>query len=143
MIQKLCCHPMLLYKKFQGAVGQKEKKLIAAGEVEDDVEVDVGDTSWMDSVIPLEGRERVSLDYTTAAKIIALKEIMQETFHRKEKLLVFSRYKSTLDVIMNFIEMDSFGLGKLKLEEDFYRVDGTTPPDKRHDFCERFNKSER
>lgn len=160
--QNICSHPMLLYEKFTHRRRQKrvrENKKVPyllslnsdlkdkEGQEIDEEELEaallINEMSWFDELIPNENKERIRKDVAQGAKLLVLREIMMATFNLNDKLLIFSQYKTSLDIIEEFLEQDQLGVGNLKRGETYFRIDGETPMAQRTRLCNQFNTSPR
>ncbi len=79
------------------------------------------------------------------AKMVLLMEILKECYLIGDKVLVFSQSLLSLDLIESFLEKTSREqelsgtLGTWKPGKDYFRMDGSTPPDTRKKWCSYFN----
>lgn len=72
-----------------------------------------------------------------SAKVQLLFAIIAECGGRDEKILVFSQNLYVLDVIEHFLGIQL----EWKKERDYFRLDGSTPLDKRKEYIDQFNGS--
>ncbi|CAG2167179.1 unnamed protein product, partial [Oppiella nova] len=86
----------------------------------------------------------VVLNYTTGVidnsnKMVVLFEIIDECMKIEDRLLVFSQSLFTLNLIEELLKMKK----EWRLGRDYYRLDGSTPPQERERFINRFNGTTR
>ncbi|CAG2162948.1 unnamed protein product, partial [Oppiella nova] len=86
----------------------------------------------------------VILNYTTRVignsnKMVVLFEIIDECLKIGDRLLVFSQSLFTLDLIEELLKMKK----EWRLGRDYYRLDGSTPPQERERYINRFNGTTR
>ena len=89
---------------------------------------------WYDSILTSDMEYSVEL----SAKLMFLKELLQETKNLGEKVLLFSQSLLTLDIIEHFLKTEEFG--GLTPELDYYRLDGSTASQDRETMTKHFNR---
>ena len=89
------------------------------------------------------------------SKMVLLMEILKECELMGDKVLVFSQSLLSLSLIQDFLEKEDAKhdptakddsdvvsyLGSWKQGKDYFRMDGSTPPDQRKKWCNYFNKA--
>lgn len=101
-----------------------------------------GDNWWIDIFKPEGG---VRGDPNASGKIIVLQEILKACESIGDKVLVFSQFLTSLDVIEEFLaewdkEAERKKHGRWRRDREYFRLDGRTKVSDRQKDCETFNK---
>ena len=91
-------------------------------------------TEWYHGILT----DDMEYSLKVSAKLLFLKELLQETARLGEKVLLFSQSLLTLDTIEKFLQSSDFG--SLTPELDYFRLDGSTGSHDRETMMKRFNK---
>jgi transcriptional regulator ATRX len=91
-------------------------------------------TEWYHGILT----DDMEYSLKVSAKLLFLKELLQETARLGEKVLLFSQSLLTLDTIEKFLQLSDFG--SLTPELDYFRLDGSTGSHDRETMMKRFNK---
>ena len=101
------------------------------------------DKGWWTQFMKDPNDEDELLNVELGSKMMLLMDILKECFLIGDKVLVFSQSLLSLDLIEKFLyhseQEDSSIDWTWKNGKDYYRMDGSTPPDMRKKWCNYFN----
>ncbi|CAG2115751.1 unnamed protein product, partial [Medioppia subpectinata] len=82
---------------------------------------------------------------TNSYKMVLLMEIISESLMKRDKVLVFTQWLSTLDTIEDFIDGKKLAKSSDRWRKGFtyYRLDGSTPVKQRETDIQRFNTNKK
>lgn len=94
-------------------------------------------SGWWDSYIPED--YRTNLEYGPKLKIML--SIIEHCERIGDKVLVFSSSLCELDAIEHFLKLSrTRDMRHWEKNKDYYRMDGTVPPESRKNLCDMFNR---
>lgn len=123
MYFKIWTHPLLLWSDDVDGMSKQSKH-------KNDKTDDRNETSnLLKQFLECAEIEKPNEDIKQSNKMIAVIKIIEKCRELKEKLLIFSTFKTTLDIIGKFIDNSC----------DYYRMDGDTSAGDRHELIGKFN----
>lgn len=169
-LRKIWTHPQVLQYAYERALKGNNKftkeqiqkiktksKNVIPEEDEDDIPDDIHDTSqgitavtsnWWESI----ASEQELKSIYSSNKLMILFELLKKAHEFGEKVLIFSAFVAVLDVIEKFMKeihtngpksmLYGFDQYKTTWEfgKDYFKLDGSTPRDVRHEMIQTFNK---
>lgn len=169
VLQKINNHPdiLLSYCKRQGAMASKSKQPLAnkkkprSSAADDEFGDDVDDAFDSDmNEDEIEAPTLISQDFSWASAVLAndykmsqvnnsnkmllLLKIVELCYEQKEKLLVFTQFTETLDVIEDMFANTRIGKEQrtLRKDRDYYRLDGQSSLSVREGMIREFQRPE-
>lgn len=157
MLQQIWTHLKVLDNAHQKYVAKKKRTNSknddnASNDDDDDEEefassgeLQLVDNDWWRKVINKNQLQNASSSH----KMIILFEILKECQRVGDKCVIFSGFVEVLNVVEFFMQqvdqrkkndngLETF-VGPWKKNEDYYRLDGSTPKDRRHSMITKFN----
>ncbi|CAG2110957.1 unnamed protein product, partial [Medioppia subpectinata] len=147
---KIWNHPDIFYKVVREGIASQgqdlEEALSDDNEARNGIEMNkianrMTDYSFAAPIVEGYRRELIENSYKT----MLLFEIIRESIEVGDRLLVFSQSLLTLDLIEIFLESRDVPLTarRWRKDENYYRLDGSTPAKRRDLYIKQFNESEK
>ncbi|CAH0724284.1 unnamed protein product, partial [Brenthis ino] len=141
ILQKIWTHPQVLHNFLTKARSEEKDTKIKVEKIEDDlahedlaatedIKPGATETWWLQYVA-----DTNSLDSLESSnKFLMVFHLLDECTALGDKVLIFSTSLYTMDALEYFLRRKSWSLGK-----EYYRLDGSVPPEVRQKWCREFN----